>query len=68
MSAKNSTTVADKLAELQQQVAWFDSEKFTLEEALDKFKVAEKLASEIEVDLASLKNEVVVLKQRFDQE
>jgi exonuclease VII small subunit len=68
MSAKNNNTVAAKLAELQQQVAWFDGETFTLEEALDKFKYAEKLANEIEKDLVSLKNEVVVLKKRFDQE
>lgn len=68
MSIKNSQTIAARLTELNKQVAWFDSEEFSLEEALDRFKAAETLASSIEFDLASLKNEITVLKTRFDQE
>jgi len=39
-----------------------------LEEAIDKFKQAEKLAASIELDLSSLKNEIQIVKQRFDSE
>ena len=55
----------DDLSEL---IAWFDSDDFALEEAIDRFKAAEKLATEIETDLSSFKNDITVLKQKFDSE
>lgn len=63
-----SKTVAQKMAELREMVAWFESDNFVIEEAVDRFKAAEKLASDIEKDLSDLKNEIVVLKNKFDQE
>lgn len=66
MSAANKT-INSKIAELDTLVGWFDSDEFELEEAIDKFKAAEKLAGEIEHDLASLKNEITVLKRKFDE-
>lgn len=65
MSSKNST-IKEKTAELAQLVAWFDSEEFDLEKAIDKFKEAEKLAKEIENNLTELKNEINIVKQKFD--
>lgn len=67
MSARNKT-IQQRLSELSEMVAWFDSDDFALEEAIDRFKKAEKLADEIEHELGSLKNEIVVLKQKFDTE
>lgn len=67
MSSKNKS-ISEKTAELSKLVAWFDSDEFTLELALDNFKTAEKLAIEIEKDLSSLKNEINIVKQRFDSE
>lgn len=67
MSSKNKS-ISEKTAELSKLVAWFDSDEFTLESALDNFKAAEKLAIEIEKDLSSLKNEIQIVKQRFDSE
>jgi exonuclease VII small subunit len=67
MSSTNKT-ISEKTAELTKLVAWFDSEEFTLEAALDQFKLAEKLALEIEADLSSLKNEIQIVKQKFDSE
>ena len=66
--SKQPSTVQTKLALLHEKVAWFDSDEFELEQAIDKFAEAEKLAEEIEADLTGLKNEITVLKQRFDQE
>lgn len=66
--SKQNKTIQQKLAELGEMVAWFDSERFALEEALEKFKAAEKMAEEIESDLAELKNEVVVLRQKFTED
>ncbi|HZJ34439.1 MAG TPA: exodeoxyribonuclease VII small subunit [Candidatus Angelobacter sp.] len=67
MSSKNKS-IQEKTTELTKLVEWFDSSDFTLEAALDKFKQAEKLASEIEQDLSSLKNEIQIVKQKFDSE
>lgn len=63
-----SKTVQQKMAELNESVAWFQGEDFTLEAAVDKFEQAEKLAAEIEQDLVKLKNDISVVKQRFDRE
>lgn len=61
-----SKTIQEKTVELNNLVAWFDSEEFVLETALEKFKQAEKLAEEIEKDLQAIKNDVQVVKQKFD--
>lgn len=68
MSDKSNTTVAQKITRLGELTAWFESDSFVLEEAVDRFKEAEILASEIEKDLLALKNEIVVLKQKFDEQ
>lgn len=67
MSAKNET-VASKLQKLHELVSWFESDDFVLEEAVQRFQEAEKLANEIESDLQTLKNDIVVLKKRFDED
>ena len=66
--SKQDKTIQEKTDELDAIVAWFDSEDFTLESALDKFKQAEALAQDIQKDLIGLKNEINVIKQRFDVE
>jgi len=65
MSVKNKT-VQEKMAELSELVAWFQSAAFKLEDALDKYKQAESLAEDIEKDLIKLKNDIKVVKQKFD--
>ena len=67
MSVKGKT-ISEKTAQLTELVAWFDGDEFTLELALDKFKAAEQLAAEIEGDLKSLKNDIEIVKQKFDSE
>ena len=67
MSTKNKT-LQQKIDELNQLVEWFNQENFSIEEALEKFKKADALASEIEEQLDGLKNEVTVLKEHFDKE
>ncbi|MFZ2836131.1 exodeoxyribonuclease VII small subunit [compost metagenome] len=63
-----SKTIQQKTTELTELVAWFDSDEFTLEQALDKFKEAEALAQAIEQDLTTLRNEIEVVKKSFDSE
>jgi exodeoxyribonuclease VII small subunit len=61
-------SIQEKTAELDSLVAWFNGDDFALEDALVKFKQAETLAAEIEQDLNSIKNDIEVVKQKFDQE
>ncbi len=61
-------TVQEKTKELTELVEWFDSDEFSLEVALETFKKAEELATEIEDDLMNLKNEIRIVKQKFDEE
>lgn len=63
-----SKTIAEKRSELTTVLAWFESDQFTVEEAIDKFDIAEKLAKEIEAELQNYKNKITILKKRFDQE
>lgn len=65
--SKQSKTVSQKIAELEVLVAWFEGDEFVLEEAADKFDAARALAGEIEQDLLTLKNNISVVKQKFDE-
>lgn len=62
---KNKSITA-LIEELEELVAWFDTDDFSLEEALIKYKKAEELAHVIEEQLDHMKNEIVTIKQRFD--
>lgn len=64
--SKENKSIQDKLSELTKLVAWFDSDDFTLETAIDKFKQAENLAETIEKDLSAIKNDIQLVKQKFD--
>ena len=59
-------TIKKQIAELNELIAWFDSDEFELEEALEKFEQAKKLADNIEKSLKELKNEIAVVKKSFD--
>jgi exonuclease VII small subunit len=65
---KENKSIQDKMIELSKLVEWFDSEAFSLEKALDKFKTAEVMAETIEHDLKALKNDIQIVKQKFDSE
>lgn len=67
MSQKNNPTISEKTIKLNELVEWFDSDDFELEQALDKFAEAEKLASEIESDLLAMKNSITVVKKKFNE-
>lgn len=57
--AKNS--IESKIKQLDESVEWFYSEDFSLDQALQKYQDANKLAQAIEKDLSELKNQVEVL-------
>lgn len=66
MSKASTKTLQEKMDELNRLVEFFDSDKFDLEEALAKYKEAEKLSEDIRKTLEELQNEITVLKERFD--
>jgi len=67
MSVKNNSSVAEKTAKLNELVVWFDSDDFGLEQAIDRYAEAEKLAAEIEHDLLTLKNNIEIVKTKFSE-
>jgi exonuclease VII small subunit len=67
MSDKSNASIAEKTIQLNELVAWFDGDEFELEQAIDKFAEAEKLAAEIEADLLAMKNNITVLKKKFNE-
>jgi len=71
MSEQNNTpdkSVQEKLTDLSELVGWFQGSSFQLETALDKFKEAEALADQIEKDLTKLKNDITIVKKKFDSD
>lgn len=56
-----------KIAKLDDEVEWFYSDEFKLEDAAKKYQEALSLAKQIEKDLAELKNEIEVLSEDFSK-
>lgn len=65
MSEKMSLN--QKIEKLDAEVEWFYSDDFKLEDAVERYKGATKLAKEIEKDLNELKNEIEVLSEDFSK-
>jgi len=65
--SKTEKSLNEKISELDKKVEWFYSDEFKLEEAVENYKDAAKLAKEIEKDLTELKNEIEVLAEDFSK-
>ncbi|HMS31506.1 MAG TPA: exodeoxyribonuclease VII small subunit [Candidatus Saccharibacteria bacterium] len=66
MSAQRET-VAEKLEKLESLLTWFESEEITVEESLQKYEEALQLAKEVEELLEKAKNNVEIIKQKFEK-
>ena len=62
MSKNESLTIEQKIERLEKTVAWFDSEDFVLEQAIEQYVKAQRLADEIKDDIAALKNTIEQIK------
>ncbi len=62
---KKPTDFKTSMQELDELLAWFESDAVTLEEALKKYEQALKLTAKLEVQLTNAKNNVEVIKQKF---
>lgn len=65
--SEEKKSLNEKIAELDKKVEWFYSDEFKLEEAVENYKQAARLAKDIEKDLVELKNEIEVLAEDFSK-
>lgn len=65
--SKNDQTVSiqAKLQQLDELVAWFQSDEFELEQATTKLQDAKRLATDIEQGLDAVENEITIIKKSF---
>lgn len=60
----------DKLQDLEKQldaiIVWFNSEDFSVDEALQKYQDASEIVKKIDSILDTHKNNISVLKKKFD--
>ena len=65
MSNPENNSINTKITKLNEQIQWFYSDDFSLDQAEENYKSAPALAKEIENDLDKLKNKIEVLSQDF---
>ena len=59
--AGSKLSISQKIATLDESVEWFYGEEFSLDQALQKYKYANKLAHDIKEDQSKLKNQIEVI-------
>jgi exodeoxyribonuclease VII small subunit len=63
---KSGKSLKELLAEFEEVVAWFDGDDIDIETATKQFEKGSKLAEQIEDQLTNAKNQIEVVKQKFD--
>ncbi len=66
VQAGEEHSIQDDLIQLSELITWFQSDDFELEKATQTYEEAEALAKKIETNLDGLKNEITVIRQRFE--
>lgn len=61
----NEKTIEQMMAELNERIAWFQSEDFNLDEAKQRFVEARQLAEDITATLDDMQHEITVLSEDF---
>ena len=61
----NEKTIEQMMAELNERIAWFQSEDFNLDEAKQRFIEARQLAKDITAALDDMQHEITVLSEDF---
>ena len=65
---KSNETIKDQMRKLEEVIAWFESDDFVLEDAVAKFKEAERIAEGIRQKLETIKGDITVLSQTFNED
>lgn len=61
----NEKTIEQMMAELNERIAWFQSEDFNLDEAKQRFIEARQLAKDITAALDDMQHDITVLGEDF---
>ena len=64
-TTESKPSINAKITKLNQDIEWFYSDDFALDQASEKYKQAASLAKEIEGDLDGLKNEIEIISKDF---
>lgn len=64
--SREDKTLKELMAEFEQVVGWFDSDELDIEDATKKFEEGAELAELIKARLEEAKNEIEIVKKKFD--
>lgn len=67
MTSKNKT-IEERIAALEQAVAWFESDEFTLGEAVERYQQVQQQAAAIQTELAELRHTITVATAQDTQD
>lgn len=56
-----------KMAELDEILAWFESDEVSLDDAVEKYEQAKKLSAELEKELTEAKNKIEIIDKKFSK-
>lgn len=65
--SEGKLTVEQQLHELEELLAWFESDEVTVSEAIAKYERSQLLAKEIEVALLEAKNQITQIELKYKQ-
>ncbi|HSW37852.1 MAG TPA: exodeoxyribonuclease VII small subunit [Candidatus Saccharimonadales bacterium] len=65
MVVKNNKPFADRLRELEDLLAWFESDEFDIDQAVENYEKGVRLVKELEEHLKTAENKVTKLKVKF---
>lgn len=55
---ENKQTIEEKIKQLEREVAWFESDEFVLDEAIERYEKLAALSKKIEKELQELENTI----------
>ena len=64
----NDMTIEQMMAELNEQIAWFQGDDFNLDEAKQRFIEARELSKKITATLEDMRQDIEVLSEDFNAE
>ena len=64
----NDMTIEQMMAELNEQIAWFQSDDFNLDEAKQRFIEARELSKKITATLEDMRHDIEVLSEDLNAE
>lgn len=64
----NDMTIEQMMAELNEQIAWFQGDDFNLDEVKQRFVEARELSKKITATLEDMRHDIEVLSEDFNAE